>query len=192
MKFEDLWRPIETDDPDKMGFYCGRAKGWVWLGLLNLVISIWILGLMFSSTSTFLSWIRDAAKSKEYETAVSVYAIMGVAGLQFFESVVIALWLLVGRTEFFLNKKERLVVRNFRLRMFCFYSKKFSTGATSAFHFRRKRRFFAPIHVLSLSDNEGKQRFVLSVSRAFAYDGWKMAERMAKFLEIPLVAADAK
>jgi hypothetical protein len=192
MTFEELWRPIETGDPDKMEFCRGGGWRMVIMGCLWIMLGILILGLLVLCSGDFWSWILDALKTSAYNLVVLIYFFGAVVTLSGTTKLLMGIWAIWGRTDVILERKDKSVTRSYRLHSFCLYRKIFTAGDSSVFLIRRKIHSFALIHFLRLKDKTGKRRWVLAIPRIFAEDGWRMAEKMAGFFEIPLVAADAK
>ena len=186
MTFQELWRPIETGDPDKIGFCHGGARQQKFAGCVFVFLGVASFGLLLLATKDLWSWVLDAVRMKEYRLAAGLYVAAAMFALVATESLLLGIWLLLGRTDLLLDRKKKSITKNYRLRSFCLYRKKYAVGAASVFIFRHSIRSFAPIHFLRLKDASEKRRYVFSVARGFAADAWKMADRMAAFFEIPL------
>jgi hypothetical protein len=190
MKFEDLWRPVDTGDADKIEFCRGDANPQFWLGCMHLAVSVFLFGSLlwvsFSQWNTFL----DGLRRKEYNIVVLLYC-LGAASFTFaLGSFLFGIWTLFGRTRVVLDRVYLSIIKEYRVRSFCLLSRSYLVGNSASFFLRRKPRSFA-LHFVCLTDEKGKRRRLLIIPRKFAQDGWAMAEQMAGVLGISLLTGDA-
>jgi hypothetical protein len=188
MTLKDLWRPVETGDADKMEFCRGGQKRFVWMGCFYLAIGL-LLAALFLQFLGISYWnsLLDALRFKMYRAAIGSYILGSFFSLFFLKYFFLGIWMIFGRTRVVLDRKTLSIIKEERLRSFCFFSKDFQIGSSSALSFRRKPRFFAPLHYVWLNDEKNRWRRILVLPRNFAGDGWLMAEQMARFFGIPLL-----
>jgi hypothetical protein len=186
MKFEVLWRPVETGDSEKLEFCRGGGKPALGFGSLFLVVGLLIFWQMIRIAPTFSEPVEYFLKQKEYGSAVSLCALESLSGALCFEFFALGIWMIFGRTQVQFDNVAKTITKEYLLRSFCLYGSIYVIGNSSYFYLRRNFRSFMPLHFLFLVDETDKRRRILIFPRKLVTDGWDMAEKMANLFGIPL------
>lgn len=189
MKFNELWRPVETGDADRLEFWRGGNKRLVLRGVIYLASSVLMGGLFTVALGVdFLAILVGSVRSGFYAAAVSIYFWCGLMLSMFvFSFLMLGAWMIFGTTRLALDRLARTISREYPFCSGCLSAKTYQLATPSALEFSREARFHVPAHFLILRGENGKRSRIVIIPRKFAADGWAMAERMAGFLGIPLL-----